>query len=148
MRKQNEIYPPRGGEYHDPVRDAARRQFIEKYGPLALATPAALYALMSPRRAQAQITSNTGASCAVGQVYGSGGSCTALNGTFSVNADGTAQLVIPAGQSFAGTHSSNIAAHNGRGRLAIGMFLVTENNANGDESAFGGGNGNWTIEGL
>ncbi len=56
--------------------DAARRSFIEQYGKLALATPAAMYALMSPRRAQAQVTSNGVTACIVGLEISPGRSCT------------------------------------------------------------------------
>ncbi len=68
--------------------DAARRRFIEQYGKLALATPAAMYALMSPGRAQAQVTS-LGA-CAMFMVLTPGQSCTFDGDVFQVQADGTA----------------------------------------------------------
>jgi len=39
------------------LNDAERREFIRKYGPLAVITPVALAAIMSPKRAMAQTDS-------------------------------------------------------------------------------------------
>ncbi len=67
--------------------DAARRQFIEKYGPLALATPAAVYALMSPGRAQAQIGSGpliSQGACQLGVLYVPGQYCDIQGTTTSI----------------------------------------------------------------
>ncbi len=81
--------------------DAARRQFIEKYGPLALATPAAMYALMSPRRAQAQVVSVYDGICNPGQDYIPGGSCDFSanepnDSRFEVTAVGSVRITSPA----------------------------------------------------
>ncbi len=66
--------------------DAARRRFIEQYGKLALVTPAAMYALMSPRRAQAQVTSL--GDCYNGLNVFASQSCSTTNGNrFIVSSD-------------------------------------------------------------
>ncbi len=69
-RKSDVVVPD--GPSGKATRDAAvappvagRRDFIGRYGSLAMVTPVAVHAMMSPNRAQAQVSSVSVADCVV-----------------------------------------------------------------------------------